>query len=325
MKYLLRKNIMSWRLLIVSVVGPNSALRLRLWRQLKAAGAVALRDGAYLLPDRPELAPVFDNWRDEIVATGSNAYVVQVPVQTVTTENEWLNLFDRTEDYRNWADSLQLSLEALPASEPEARRALRQRRKELDAIQAIDFFSGEANEKAQREYVAAEHRIIRHYSHDEPLSTHRDIQRLQRTDYQARLWATRARPWVDRVASAWLIRRFIDTNAKFIWLSNIVDCPSNALGFDFDGATFTHVDERVTFEVLLASFSLENDEGLQRLAAMVHALDVNGEVTAEGAGFEAILSGARARLENDDDLLADISATLDSLYTFFKNIKKQSK
>lgn len=138
---------------------------------------------------------------------------------------------------------------------------------------------------------------------------------------KGRLWATRARLWVDRVASAWLIHRFIDRDARFIWLKDIKDCPADALGFDFDGAAFTHVDGFVSFETLLASFGLDTDRGLVRLGAMVHALDVGNGDTPEGRGFEAILEGARQRHADDDKLLAEISPVLDSLHAYFSQAK----
>ena len=94
--------------------------------------------------------------------------------------------------------------------------------------------------------------------------------------YRGRLWATRRHIWVDRVACAWLIQRFIDPSARFLWLETPAECPADALGFDFDGATFTHVADRVSFEVLLASFGLDENRGLVRLGAMVHVLDVGG-------------------------------------------------
>ena len=111
-------------------------------------------------------------------------------------------------------------------------------------------------------------------SPDEPHETAGGIARLDASSYQGRTWATRRRPWVDRVASAWLIQRFIDRDARFQWLSQPSDCPKGALGFDFDGAAFTHVGERVTFETLMASFDLEQDAALMRVAALVHQLDV---------------------------------------------------
>jgi hypothetical protein len=118
--------------------------------------------------------------------------------------------------------------------------------------------------------------------------------------------------------------QIIDRHARFVWLDSPAKCPEHALGFDFDGATFTHVGDKVTFEVLLASFNLDRDPGLARLAALVHALDVGGTVPAEAAGFEAILAGARARLNGDDNaLLAETGAVLDSLYAHFNRERMQ--
>jgi hypothetical protein len=121
------------------------------------------------------------------------------------------------------------------------------------------------------------------------------------------------------VASAWLIQRFIDRKPRFVWLGKPEDCSRKALGFDFDGASFTHVGDRVTFEVLMASFGLEEDPALARLATLVHALDVGGEPVPEAAGFEAVLAGARERVADDDALLAEMGVVLDSLYMHFQN------
>ncbi|MNL18394.1 Chromate resistance exported protein [compost metagenome] len=128
---------------------------------------------------------------------------------------------------------------------------------------------------------------------------------------------------MDRVACAWLIRRFIDPHASFLWLEDIRQCPGEALGFDFDGATFTHVGNRVSFEVLLASFGLDENKGLARLGQMVHVLDIGGTPVAEASGFEAVLAGARERLPNDDALLEEVGTVLDSLYTHFSSARKR--
>ena len=96
------------------------------------------------------------------------------------------------------------------------------------------------------------------------------------------------------------------------------DCPKRAIGFDFDGAQFTHVDSKVTFEVLLASFALELDEGLTRLGALVHHLDVGGIPIAEAPGLSTIMAGARTLQHDDDALLKTIMPVLDSLYAGYK-------
>ena len=125
------------------------------------------------------------------------------------------------------------------------------------------------------------------------------------------------------MASAWLIRRFIDPKAKFLWLKRVKDCPKSAIGFDFDGAEFTHVDSKVTFEVLLASFHLEQDTGLSRLGALVHHLDVGGIPIAEGPGFATIMAGARALQTDDHELLKAMTPVLDSLYAGYSDANRK--
>jgi hypothetical protein len=162
-------------------------------------------------------------------------------------------------------------------------------------------------------------------SSGEPQSIEATIPRLVTAEYQEQVWATRQRLWVDRVASAWLIRRFIDPAARFLWLESPEDCPPHALGFDFDGARFTHVGDRVTFEVLLTSFGLDNDRGLQRLGALVHTLDVGNGFVPEAAGFEAMLAGVRQRATDDDQLLNEMSPVLEAMYTHFSTDSKPKK
>jgi hypothetical protein len=143
------------------------------------------------------------------------------------------------------------------------------------------------------------------------------LQRLNPADFHGRLWATRKGLWVDRMASAWLIRRFIDPEPRFLWLDRPENCPADAVGFDFDGATFTHVDHRVTFETLIASFGLDQDPALVRFGALVHYLDAGGVPVPEAAGLDAILSGARRRCTDDDALLAEVWPVFESMYATY--------
>ena len=113
------------------------------------------------------------------------------------------------------------------------------------------------------------------------------------------------------------IARFIDSDAKFKWLAKPEDCPKKALGFDFDSAAFTHIGQRVTFEVLVASFGLEEDAALMRICGIVHYLDVGGVMPPEAAGLEAVLKGVRETAKNDDALLAVIVPVFDGLYAAF--------
>ena len=135
-------------------------------------------------------------------------------------------------------------------------------------------------------------------------------------DFQGKLWATRERPWVDRLACGWLIRRFIDNEARFVWLKAQAKCPKNALGFDFDGARFSHTPNRVSFETLLASFGLESPP-LQRLGLLVHGLDIGGVLPPEAAGVERVLAGMREAITDDDQLLHVAATVFEGLYTAF--------
>jgi hypothetical protein len=229
-------------------------------------------------------------------------------------------LFDRRDEYAALVRTFTETLPALAAmAVADVQRTLRKLRRELDALQAIDYFPGDAGAQAQAVWAelarAAESRL----APGEPAPREETVRRRDPAGYRGRTWATRRRLWVDRVASAWLIRRFIDPDARFLWLESPADCPPHAVGFDFDGAEFTHVGPRVTFEVLAAAFGLDADAGLARLGAMVRALDVGEGFVPEAGGFEAILAGARHRHDDDDALLAEIGAVLDSLHAHFSN------
>jgi hypothetical protein len=131
------------------------------------------------------------------------------------------------------------------------------------------------------------------------------------------VWATRKAPWVDRLACAWLVKRHIDPAATFVWLEKPEDLPRKAVGFDFDGAQFTHVDHRVTFEVMLRSFALDGDPALLKLAEVVHYLDVGGLPVADAPGLASLLTGARQRSRADDQLLRQALTLFDLLYAAY--------
>ena len=307
-----------WLLLVISLPTSSGTARMRVWRALKALGCVALRDGAYLMPAGPERGEALRELGDECIREGGSAWLMSVH----PSSNEgamYRQLFDRSEQYAElraaWKEANR-SLSKLPANE--LARLRRRLQREIDAVRAVDFFPSETSLEAEAAWLDFGKRIDALLSPDEPHETVGSIPRLDPGKYRGRTWATRRRLWVDRVASAWLIRRFIDPEARFRWLVKPSECPKSALGFDFDGATFTHVGERVTFETLLASFGLDEDAALARLGSIVHALDVGGEPVPEASGFEAVMAGARERLADDDDLLAEMSNVLDSLYAHFQ-------
>lgn len=308
----------SWLLFITSLPGQGTTPRIRLWRALKGLGAAVVRDGVYLLPARAQLRQALEEQAQAVLELGGTAYVLDVSARSIEEEQAFRTLFDRSADYRELAEAIARFRKRLPEwTEPQVRRTLKSFRRDFDNVGAIDYFPGSIREQVGQALLEAEILVLRRFSPGEPKSAHRELRRLNKADYQGRVWATRRRLWIDRVASAWLIRSFIDPDAKFTWLAAPSACPSDALGFDFDGATFTHVDDRVTFEVLIASFGLQDDPALAQLAHLVHYLDVGGIPTPEAPGLEAILTGARERYPDDDRLLAKMTLVLDCLYAAF--------
>jgi hypothetical protein len=286
---------------------------------LKALGVGSLRDGVYVLPDRPEFREAFAAQQGDIAESGGTAHVLVGAGQSESEEVSLRALFDRTEQY----SSLIREAEALAAtiaegSESDARRRLRQLSRHYDGIASGDFFESPGRDRARAVLSSLGSAVIKMFSPGEPSASGAPIDRLDPAKYRKRVWATRRRIWVDRVASAWLIQRFIDPEPTFRWLSDPSECPQDALGFDFDGAAFTHVGDLTTFEVLLAAFGFDRDAGLVKIAAIVHFLDIGGPPVPEAAGFEALLSGARARTEDDDELLCKMVDVLESFYEAFR-------
>jgi hypothetical protein len=304
-----------WLLFVTNLPGRNATLRMRVWRALKSAGAGLLRDGVYVLPRSDDARRTFDEQCEEIKAGGGAAHILSLDADSPQQNAALIALFDRTAEYQDAIARLaDLRREFKKLSETEARQRLAALSRDITATLALDFFRAESHKQVQSALADAESAFNARFAPDEPRAVHHKVRSHDRKAFRGRTWATRERLWIDRVASAWLIRRFIDPKAKFVWLKRVKDCPKRAVGFDFDGATFTHVDSKVTFEVLIASFGLETEPGLTKLASLVHHLDVGGLPVAEAAGFATIMAGARTLQQNDDALLQMMTPVLDGLY-----------
>ncbi|MHC8294920.1 chromate resistance protein ChrB domain-containing protein [Pseudomonas sp. LB3P58] len=304
----------NWLTLILALPTANATERMRAWRALKASGAAVLRDGAYLLPDTSVCRDALASVERDILSINGTVYILPV----VDPEGErFVELFDRSDDYSKLRAEIEECRGQLnPENALATTKQIRKLRKNYDQLTHIDYFPGKPKEQTDSALQALETAASRALSADEPHSRDEPITALKRGDYQSRIWATRKRPWVDRLACAWLIRRFIDPQARILWLNTPHDCPADALGFDFDDATFSHVGNRVTFETLQASFELQ-EPGLNRIAALVHYLDIGGIQPLEAAGIERVLAGLRETITHDDHLLAAASAIFDGLLAEF--------
>ncbi|QTR51913.1 chromate resistance protein ChrB domain-containing protein [Thiothrix unzii] len=305
---------MNWLLLIISLPTENATARMRIWRALKTLGCASLRDGVWLLPSRPDTHARFDGIAEDTHKSGGEAWVLALQADAQQADS-FPALFDRSAEYTAWLEEL-AQFDPLAADIASTRKQLKGLGKRLAAITDTDYFPHPLQTTARERLHTAEAAVRGRTVSAEPTSQQGELERLDKENFQGKNWATRRDLWVDRLASAWLIQRFIDPQAQFLWLDDTAVCPADALGFDFDGARFSHIGRYVTFETLLHSFGLAQDVGLQHLAHLVHTLDVGGNAP-EAAGFAVLLKGLKHRASNDDVLLAEGGQLLDDLYCAF--------
>jgi hypothetical protein len=298
--------------LVLSLPARNSTLRMRLWRALKQTGCGILRDGVYLLPSGGANDEALARLEAEIRAAGGFAMTLELKARTAAQLADLRKRFDRSGEYGALVRRIGLAKASLAGlGSRRAQTEIRRLEHALQKLAAIDFYPGEA--KAQAASALADLQVAYRtaYAGGEPRFSRRRPRQVDAARYRKRIWATRKEPWVDRLASAWLIKRFIDRDARFAWIAR----PS---GFDFDGAEFTHVGNRVTFEVLLSSFGLETDPALAAIGSAVHFLDAGGIPVPDAKGLETMLKGAREKARSDDALLAESMRTFDLLYSAYR-------
>lgn len=304
--------------LVLSLPTRNSTSRMRVWRALKETGCGVLRDGVYVLPAGSARAAALADLESEIRSSGGFAMTVELKLKSAERLTEVRRLFDRSADYGALVQKIDAAKTSLPRlGARKAQTAVRRLQRSFDKVSGIDFFPGQANRQAANAMSALNRRFQEAYFGGEPRPAKRQLRHRDAARYQNRVWATRKDPWVDRLASAWLIKRFIDRDARFAWIDRPRDRPRRAIGFDFDGAEFTHTDDRVTFEVLLASFGLDTDPALAAIGAAVHFLDVGGIPVADAKGLETVLRGIKEKARNDDALLAEAMRILDLVHSAY--------
>jgi hypothetical protein len=312
---------MQWLALVVTLPTSPSAVRVRTWRALKASGCGALRDGVYLLPGRADCSRVFGELSTAVKEASGEATVLELEARDAAQQKQFVALFDRSVEFKAFEVELAQRRRVLrSASDVAGRRILRALAQRLETLRSIDFFDSERGAKTAAALENLRLECEARWSPGEPTGRPQGgIARLDFANYRARVWATRRRPWVDRLASAWLILRFVDPAARIVWLKTVARVPKGALGFDFDGATFSHVDGKVTFEVIAASFGLDGDSALQKIGEAVHYIDVGGAASEEAAGLEAMVRGLQAQHADDDALLAGALSVFDALYAGFRS------
>jgi hypothetical protein len=304
--------------LFTSLPTGNSTLRMRVWRALKDTGCGVLRDGVYVLPGEAPTVGGLAEAESEVKAAGGFAMTAEVDFNGPGQLEHVRKLFDRAKEYGELVARIGAAKAALRRLGKRKADTLVQRlRRSLDELTEIDFFPGQARLQAKDAMSGLEREAQDLFSGGEPHSSRKKLRRLDPAKHRGRTWATRKDLWVDRLASAWLIRRFIDRDAKFVWIDRPRDCPKRAIGFDFDGAQFTHIGGRVTFEVLVTSFGLDGDPALAAIGHAVHALDVGGIPVADATGLETILRGVKGKAQSDDEAAREANKVFDLFYSAY--------
>jgi len=308
--------------LILSLPARDSTVRMRAWRALKDAGCGVLRDGVYVLPASEAASTALGKVESGIRSSGGFAMRVELHLKSDAQREQLRGLFDRSSEYAALLDQIKAARAGLRRlGARKAKTGLDRLRRQADRLAAIDFYPGAAQSQATDAFASLQRDFRETYARGEPRVSRRRLRPGDRAKYQGRTWATRKDPWVDRLASAWLIKRFIDPAARFSWLDRPSSLPRNAIGYDFDGAQFTHVGNRVTFEVLMETFGLDSDPALAAIGTSVHFLDVGGSAAADAKGLETVLKGVKEKARNDDAMLGEAMRIFDHFYSAYAERK----
>ena len=301
-----------WLLFLHQLPASPSNLRVRTWRRLQQIGALPLKQAVYVLPDTAATREDLEWLKTEIVGAGGQANVFAADAVDTWSNDELIEEFRRVRQTA-YAELARAAEQVLKASarrrSTSSPRTLRQLQDRLAAIEQIDFFGS-----AGRDRVATLLRQIA-ASRERPPAKRTSVAGGLAATVRRRLWVTRPRPGVDRMASAWLIRRFIDGEATFGFVADRDAAPRDSVPFDMFGVELTHRVDLCTFEVLLLDFGLD-DPALQRVAQVVHDLDLkDGRFGAVEAGTIGLLIDGLQRSTSDDhQLLSDGMTMFEALY-----------
>lgn len=303
-----------WLLLAHQLPATPSNLRVKTWRRLQNLGAIAVKQSIYVLPDSPESREDFEWLRVEIEGSGGEAVVFCANHLDADAETALVEEFRRNRQtaYTELAAELQ---RVRPNSQDRRGqshlRDVSRFRERFQAIERIDFFGSAGRDRVASLLAALESRRA---GQDERPAAHGG----DTAQYKGRLWVTRPRPGVDRMSSAWLIRRFIDPTASFAFVTDAKNAPKDAVPFDMYSTGFGHEGDRCTFETLVVRFGI-NDRAVARLGEVVHDLDLkDGKYAApEAVTLGAAIDGLQMACGDDHQLLDQGMILFEAMYRSF--------
>ncbi len=302
----------SWLVLVANLPEEASA-RMRILRTLESLGCALLGDGAYILPDTVASRQGLTRLAEHVSTSGGTCHLLNATSDTAQTRT-FSALFDRSARYQELVKNIESLRAGFGVSDPTTlSRTLIKLKREFESISTLDFFPSEVRRQASAAIDAMEAEVRKQlFPGDQDISSTQEMRARQK--FFRRVWVTRRPLWADRLASAWLIRRFIDAEGKVFWGDRDQNPPETAVTFGFDGAIFCNTATQVTYEVLLESFGLAKDPALTRIATIIHALDIGGQTVPEAAGVETLLQGAQRRATGEEELFAETEKTFDLLY-----------
>ncbi|MBI4964472.1 MAG: chromate resistance protein [Desulfomonile tiedjei] len=316
-----------WLLLIHQIPPKPGYLRVKIWRRLQALGAVAIKNSVYVIPRNEQTLEDFQWVLREIVQAGAEASICAASfVEGLTDEHvEALFRTARDADYGQIADEAKAVIDAAPPGasmtdedRSELEAALTRLNKRFSVVVNLDFFGAPGRESALTLLEKIESRLAEARNRTDTGTKAVDTSDV--TQFRGRTWVTRKGVYVDRIACAWLIRRFIDPDASFRFVSERGYRPKTGeLRFDTFEGEFTHEGDLCSFEVLVQRFAV-NDKALAEIGKIVHDLDLKETKfrKPETAGILALLDGIVASRKPDDARLDRGSTLFDDLYEYFR-------
>ena len=299
-----------WLALVATLPTEDPAQRMRVLRTLEALGAAVVRDGVYLLPETDATRQGLDHLAEYVARGAGAAQLLSVAPLTEAQQRSFRQMFDRSARYAELLkviESLRVGIDIVDPSS--VLRVLQKKRRDFEDISALDFFPGGLQLQVKTALAEVEEAVRKHLFPTEPRASSPPREPMRR-----RTWATRKPAWADRLACAWLIRRFADPEGSVIWLEKGQDIPADAVGFAYEGARFGNNATQVTFEVMLPYFGLATNAALVKIGSIVHVLEVRDSPVPEAAGVQTLLQGAARRSNTDAELLAEVEKTFDLLY-----------
>ena len=307
-----------WLLMVHQLPSEPSNVRVRTWRQLRNLGAVSIKQAVYVLPESSGARDGFMRIRARIADAGGGASVFSAASVDAWSDEALIEAFrqSRDRDYRAVADDVGKALRRLrrrrtQTSASAAPQLLEQFRQRLGAAERLDFFAAPGRDRV----VALLEQFAAAVCPDDA-SIARGESRSRRPDeYRGRLWVTRTRPGVDRMASAWLIQRFIDRDARFGFVMDQREVPGEAIPFDMSGVELSHHGSHCTFETLCDRFGIR-DAAVGRIAAIVHDLDLKDDRfgAPETPTIGGVIQGLQLANAADEVLLDQGIALFEALY-----------